>query len=102
LDEALLTLGADARRIIFNHLENEFELRHDDIGEASVVKVHECFERIFGAATKAIEKHVAKHLFKNLGLDFAERRFWHLVPSSIDGQIGKLQCIDRIWYGEEN
>ena len=67
VDEGLAWLGDAARRTIYYHLENDFNIRRQDIPH-KIEGFANAIEKIFGAATALLEIQIMKKLFEKVGV----------------------------------
>jgi hypothetical protein len=66
VDEGLVWLGDGARRTIYYHLENGFNIRRQDI-PYHIEEFADAIEKIFGAAAGLLEIQIMKKLYEKVG-----------------------------------
>jgi hypothetical protein len=69
-DEVLLVLGENSKRLIFQHVEKNFHVRHEELPKKPET-LHKILESLLGAsATKMVEDMIAKKVYDKLGLRY--------------------------------
>jgi hypothetical protein len=69
VDEGLAWLGDSARRTIYSHLENDFNIKRQDIPR-NIKGFADAIEKIFGAAAGLLEIQIMKKLHERVGDSF--------------------------------
>jgi hypothetical protein len=67
VDESFARLGDAARRTIYHHLENGFNIRRQDIPH-KIEGFADAIEKIFGVAAALLEIQIMKKLFEKVGV----------------------------------
>jgi len=78
VNEGVLALGDVVRPAIYQYAERNCQVKHEEIPE-KLEAFHKCLEGILGAATKVIEKLIARKLYTKLNLSFEPHENWTLV-----------------------
>ncbi|MEM3079997.1 MAG: hypothetical protein QXF21_06770 [Thermoproteota archaeon] len=79
IDQALLILGKDARRLIYEHMERTSGVARLDVSR-KLDALNEAFLSLMGQfAKKVIEETIAERLYNSLGLEFKRREGWTLI-----------------------
>lgn len=71
VDESLSSLGDSPKQAILFHLENSFNIKHENI-PSNPTEFSRALEEIFGPGATYLEKLIAKRLHEKLGLAFEE------------------------------
>ena len=79
IDEALLTLGENARTAIYGHLESKFEISRYDIPDR-VGDFSDALQKILGLAAPQLEILIMKHLNLKVGCTYRWAGPKWLVP----------------------
>jgi hypothetical protein len=69
VDEGLAWLGESASRAIYHHLENDFNIKREDV-PCKIEDFADAIEKIFGAAAGLLEIEIMKKLREKVGDSF--------------------------------
>jgi len=78
VDDALVVPGEVVRKAIYQHLEDNYEVRREEIPE-KLDTFHKAKQAALGKAASVLGRMIARNLYAHLGLNFREYANWTLI-----------------------
>lgn len=78
IDQGLAVPGEIVRATIYEPVERSYQLKREDIPD-KLESFHLALQDLLGAGAKVMEELIAKNLYRQPGLNFAEHANWSMV-----------------------
>ena len=78
IDDALLVPGEIVRVAIYDRIEKNCQIRHEEIPE-TLEMFHKALQQLMGVSSRVMEKLIAKNLYRQLSLNFNDHENWTLL-----------------------